>query len=149
MSLLDGLKDAMINPIFDSVTESDADAELDFELALEAAVDKHVELSDADVAAIMDDDNPDNIVADMGPKDESVSKIAEDAVDDDFKALEAMLDELNALEADTSDDDSVENTEPIEEGCGGKACEEEGDAEPEDDPDYVSLDSLLDSVFGN
>ena len=98
MSLLDGLKDAMINPLFDAVNESDVDTDLDFELALEAVVDKQIELSEDDYAAIMDDENPDNVMADISTKDEQVSKIAKDVVDDDFEALESMLDELLATE---------------------------------------------------
>lgn len=144
MSLLDGLRDAMINPLFDAITESDMDNEFDFELALEAAVDKQIELSDADIAAILDDDNPDNIVADMSRKDESISKIADDAVDEELATLESMLDDLLASESEMPEEDNpADDPECI-------ACEtdDEDDAE-EDDEDYVTLDSLLDSVFKN
>lgn len=149
MSLLDGLKEAMINPLFDSVEESDIDAELDFELALEAVVDKQIELSDADIAAILDDDNPDNIVSDLTAKDENISKIADDAFDDDMNALESLLDELLAAESDMPEvpGDDPESTE----GCGSKALEMDDDDdeydEDDDDDSFISLDSLLDSVF--
>ena len=160
MSLLDGLKEAMINPLFESVEEADTDAELDFEMALEAVIDDHIELSDADVIAIMDDENPDNIVADMTSKDENESKIEEDAMDDGTKALEAALDELLALENElpVKDDpaDDPESTPALTEGCNSKALEMDDDDaeydeddENEDDEDYVSLDSLLGSIFKN
>lgn len=147
MSLLDGLKDAMINPLYDSVTESDIDAEIDFEFALEAAVDKQIELSDADISAILDDDNPDNIVADLSTKDENISNIADDAVSDDLASLEAMLDEFIAEENAEPEKDEPERDPESLEGCGGKACETE--EENDEDDQYLSLDSLLDSVFNN
>lgn len=148
MSLLDGLKDAMANPLYDSVTESDIDEEINFEFALEAAVDNHIELSDTDIAAILDDENPDNIVADMTNKDENISNIANDAISDDLASLEAMLDEFIAEEEiSTPEKDDVEEDPESLEGCNGKACETEEDMD--EDNQYLSLDSLLDSVFNN
>lgn len=156
MSLLDGLKDAMINPIFDSVMESEYDDDLDFELAIEAAVDRQIELSEADIAAILDDENPDNIAADITKKDESIDKIADDNVNDDLNALESILHEFLAMEMNMpEEDDSSKDPESME-GCSKKACEtdDEDDYEDEEDDDdeseddgYLSLDSLLDSVF--
>ena len=151
MSLLDGLKDAMINPMFDAVNEADIDAEFDFETALESVVDKYVELSEKDIAAIFDDNNPDNIVADISSKDESVAKIADDAIDDDLKSLESMLDSFLASEAMVPDDPEPSEDPESTEGCGSKAMEMDDDDTEYDEDDesdeYLSLDSLLKSIF--
>ena len=155
MSLLNGLKDAMSNPLFDAVTESDMDESFDFEMALEAAIDKQIELSDDDIAAILDDENPDNIVADISSKDENISNIAKDSVDEDLNALESMLNEILAEESEEPSGDFESNNL-----CGSKAkaCEMDDEDEfeeeleddtDEDDDDYTSLDSLLNSVFKN
>ena len=158
MSLLDGLKEAMINPIFDSVMESDIDEDLDFELAIEAAVDQQIELSEEDIAAILDDENPDNITADITTKDEKLDKIAEDTVNDELNALEAMLDEFLANEMEMPEEDDPKKDPESMEGCSKKACETDDDDDYEDEEDdddeseddgYLSLDSLLDSVFNN
>lgn len=135
MSLLDGIKDAMINPLYDSIMESDMDDDLDFEFALEAAVDTALELSDDDIAAILDDDNPDNIAADLTTKDENASKIADDAT---YDALESALAELLALEQDDNmpeEDDPKTHPDDVAEECG------------DDDSDDITLDSLLDSIL--
>ena len=154
MSLLNGLKEAMLNPMFEAVNESDIDAELDFEMAMEAVVDKHIELSDADIAAIMDDNNPDNVVADIGANDESIKKITEDAFEDDLASLESMLDEFLASESvmipdDPNSDADPESTEGCKstEGCGSKATEMDDEDGDDDNDDYLSLDSLLKSIF--
>lgn len=155
MSLLDGLKNAMINPLYDSVTESDVDDELDFEFALEAVIDKQIELSDSDIAAILDDTNPDNEVSDMSAKDENIDKIAEDTANAELNALEAMLDEFLAEEMEMPEDDNSKDDPESMEGCSKKACEmdddddeyDEDDDEDDDDDSYMSLDSLLDSIF--
>ena len=158
MSLLNGLKDALINPLFDAVNEADIDADFEFETALEAVIDKQIELSEEDYAAIMDDENPDNIVADITTKDENPSKIASDAMDDDLKALESMLDELLAMEENIEDAQAeIRSVDPetlgsLDANC--KATEmddvdsEDDEDEPEED-DTFSLDSLLKSVFDN
>lgn len=147
MSLLDGIKDAMINPLYDSIMESDMDDDLDFEFALEAAVDTALELSDDDIAAILDDDNPDNIAADLTTKDENASKIADAAVED---ALESALAELLALEQDDDympeKDDPKTHPDDVAEECGDDddyIAEECGD----EDSDDITLDSLLDSIL--
>ena len=159
MPLLDGLKTAMANPLLDAANEADMDAEFEFETALEAVVDKYIELTDADYAAILDDENPDNIAADIGPKDETIEKIANDSLEDDIKSLESMFDNLLATESDTPEDpgddpDSNEGCVNAEcEGC-SKATEMDDDDDTEyddddSDDDYVSLDSLLESIFEN
>jgi hypothetical protein len=149
MSLLDGLNDAMINPVYDSILESDLDTELDFEMAIEAVVDKEIELSDSDIKDILNDDNPDWIGVDMTTKDESVSKITDDAVEDDLKSLESMLDEYLAFESRLVDEDEPSNDPESTESCGTKACEmdDDDDEYDDDDEEYMSLDSLLDSIF--
>ena len=160
MSLLNGLKNAMINPLFDAVNEADIDAEFEFEMALEAVIDKQIELSEEDYAAIMDDNNPDNIVADITSKDEAPSKIAQDAIDDDMKALEAMLDELLAME-ETTDTAHGETpgVDPETMGSLDACCkatemddddtEYDEDEDDDDADDAFSLDSLLNSIFEN
>ena len=167
MSLLNGLKDAMINPLFDSAAESALDDEMDFEFALEAAVDPQIELSEADIEAILDDDNPDNIVSDMTTKDENIGSIEKDLVDEDEVGLEAMLDAIIAANESEMNPNEMPSEEPAnlegEEGC-KSACEnddcdddcddkdeEDDDEDDEDeiDDDYTTLDSLLNSVFDN
>lgn len=154
MSLLNGLREAMINPLFDAVNEADVDAEFEFEMALEAAIDKQIELSEEDYAAILDDDNPDNVAADISTKDESISKIANDAIDDEDISLESMLDELLASEVDQNKSPSMD-PESIE-SCNAKSVatemddddEEHDETEDDEDSDeVVSLDSLLKSIF--
>ena len=163
MSLLDGLKDAMINPLFESATESSIDDDMDFEFALEAAVDPQIELSDADIIAILDDENPDNIVSDMTTKDEDIKKIEKDSIEegatmeamcDEGAALEALLDELIANEGNSEEPPEAAQPTSVE-GCTRAACEtdddddlEDNDADDEeDDDDYTTLDSLLNSIF--
>lgn len=70
-SLLDGMNEALTNPVYDSMMESQLDADLEAELAMEQAADKFVDLSPEDIDAILDDENPDNIAADIDPKSES------------------------------------------------------------------------------
>lgn len=146
MSLLDNIENVMINPFFESAIESDTDTELDFEFALESIVDKKVDtdLSDDDISAILDDDNPDNIGADLGLNDENLNKIKKDAVAqeslDDFADLELML---TALESDNSfeDDDTIDLEEPANEE------NESVDDESIDNEDYPTLDSLLNDIL--
>ena len=160
MSLLNGLKDAMINPLYDAASEADLDLEMDFEFALESAVDPQIELSESDIAAILDDDNPDNIVADMSSNDESVNKIQKDFSDEDID-LEAMIGELLANESNSDDGMPSEEPEDISdvksnEGCGKSACENDDaddddfdDDEDDEDEEYTTLDSLLTSIFND
>ena len=97
ISLLDGLNEQIGRSIFSGVTEADEDSAMDQEFALEAATDKNINLptlSEEDIRQIMNDDNPDNQVADIGPGDEDPQKIGDDSIDDELKAIEAMLDAM-------------------------------------------------------
>ena len=73
---LDGLETIFETPTADAILESEFDNEMNFDYVLESAIDK--ELSEADIAAILDDDNPDNIASDFADIDFSGS------IDEDF-----------------------------------------------------------------
>ena len=134
MSLLDGLKDALINPLYTAVVEADADEDFEFETALEAVIDGHIQLDQNDIDAILDDENPDNVVADMTVNDEKPANIIKDFEEaeiveeqvieegDDLKSLEAALDELLAMDSAIDNADADEDPESTE-GCTQKACE--------------------------
>lgn len=142
MSLLDGLDELMSNPYTNFLMESIEDDELEFDLSLEAALDERVELSEEDIAAILDDDNPDNFAADVGTNDEDPDVLEDDCAE---TTLEQLLDALESdfgFDNDLDDDDQ----EPIE--FDADECDI-GIEEFEDDEDvpHVSIDSLLNSIF--
>ena len=147
MSLLNGLEKALLNPIYEDIMESEVDLEMDFEFALEAIIDKKIELSDEDVSAILDDDNPDNIAADLGRKDESIDNIANDSIDDDMKSLEALLEELENL--DIVEESSNDRPEEDRSENDPDSLESELDDIEEDEveDERISLDALLKSIF--
>lgn len=160
MSLLDGLSEALGNPLYDALMESDLSFHEEFSEALESTVDK--ELSAADIAAILDDNNPDNQMADMGPGEE----FSPDAGASNDPSLESMVRSFRDLEQQAAEEALVRECEALV-----AACEAEGDEEmpvPRVDPaielgdgaelagvneeaeepsEGVSLESILDSVF--
>lgn len=156
MSLLDGLAEQLNNPIYTSIMESMLDDEFDFEFALEAASEKNdIEFSQKDIDAILNDDNPDNIAADLTKNDESESKIEKDVIED--TALEAALEEfegvMNNLEnAEESNNEDCCNTDPEEIDAANEndtddkvstndSSQGDGSEYPEDE--VVSIESLL------
>jgi glucan-binding YG repeat protein len=95
MALLDGLTNKLTNPLFEEALEEMEDEALDFDMTIEAVTDKAlgIELSEDDIAAILDDDNPDNIAADLGVKDEEEPEIEKEVklIDSSSGVLEALL----------------------------------------------------------
>ncbi len=140
MSFMDDIKDAVSNPLFDAVEESYIDDELDSDFAIEAATNKIVELSENDIAAILDDNNSDNIACDLERDEEMVDNIAEDDFDNVIESLLVSLESDDSMIPDPDDprDDPEANEEDLSVG---------DQSEDTDDDDYLSLDSLLDSMF--
>lgn len=158
MSFLDGLSDELTNPLYDGLMEAFSERTFEFEGALEAATD--VVLSEADIAAIMDDNNPDNMMADLEPGDEF--KLDAGASDD--PSLESSLATYMQTQQTLAEEALVRECEALM-----AACEADGEnGLPNDDPavdlgddtelagvneeaeeptEGVSLESLLDSVF--
>ena len=158
MPLLDGLNDSLRNPLYDSIMESLEDENLDFEFALEAVVDNKIELSDEDIAAILDDDNPDNIAADIGRKDEAPSQIEDEVLKKDLGILESLM---SSLESDFGFDNDLDDEEaPVDVGgddndIEGDECDLTGECDlsdvkesttDDDDISKITIDSLLDAI---
>lgn len=78
MSLLTGMGETLGNKMYDALMESEMENDLDAEIAMEEAAEKFIELTDADYAAILDDENPDNIAADMNTGDEKSAELIEE-----------------------------------------------------------------------
>ena len=81
MSLLSGMGETLGNSMYDALMESTMENELDGEIAMEQTAEKFVELSEADYAAILDDNNPDNIAADMMAGDEKKEEVLDSEID--------------------------------------------------------------------
>lgn len=159
MSLLNGLSDSLTNPLFESLMESAMDYRSEFGEALEAAVDK--ELTEEDYAAILNDNNPDNQMADLGPGDE----FHEDAGASNDSSLESMVRGFQELEQQTAEEALLRECEALAAACEGDenplppmdpsieledGSELAGVNEDAEEPeDGVSLESLLDAVFGS
>ena len=129
MSLLDGLAEQLGVGGYDPVMEAEEEYELEMNPALEAAlkeIDKlenaGSELSPEDIEAILNDDNPDNVAADIETGEENQDAIGSDAVPDEFKALEAMLDEMIG-ESEDPEGDPTDPDETVPEAMEGKDCE--------------------------
>lgn len=88
-SLLDGLAEELKIPAAESLYEDFDDLEDDPLDAIEATIDE--ELSDADIKAILDDENDDNEAADVEEDDEDLQAITDDALDEDLGVLESLM----------------------------------------------------------
>ena len=158
MSLLDGLAEQLGVGGYDPVLEAEEERELGPDPALEAAREElnkleaesgKGELSEEDIQAILNDDNPDNIAADIETGEETQDNISGDSVPEDFKAIESMLDEMLG-ENDPGEPTEVEPAaDPEEDGAVPEAMES-------DDPDFQggnvehsSMESVLpvESIF--
>lgn len=157
MSLLDGLSEELENPMFNALMESNTNFHEEFSEAIEASVDR--ELSEADIAAILDDNNPDNQMADLGAGEEYSS----DAGASNDPSLEAMIRQYRDLEAEMAEEALIRECEEIL-----AACESDENPLPPMDPSIelddgselagvneeeeeteegVSLESLLANIF--
>ena len=108
MSLLDGLKEQLKNPLADNNEEIEFALESDFEVALEKAID--VKLSPADIAAILNgDDDIDDDEDDLDDPDDDIDKDYIKDLEGCKEALESTMTELgidtaaDELDADDSD----------------------------------------------
>ena len=105
MSLLDGLKDSLKNPLAENNDEMEFILESDFETALEKAID--VKLSPADIAAILNgDDDIDDEEDDIDDPDDDIDK---DTIEDLQKAKEALETTMTELGIDTAGDELDED----------------------------------------
>jgi hypothetical protein len=159
MSLLDGLTKKLSNPIFESTLEDIEDDELNFDMILESVVDKKIKgLTPEDIEAILDDDNPDNIAADLNTNDEQIADIEKDAEEFEIVKSAGVLESLfgsnnkikiNTLlesltEFDDDDDDFDDEEEDYDDEDNDESDEESADESTVNDSD---LDELLKDVF--
>ena len=117
MSLLDGLKDSMKNPLAENNEDMEFVLESDFDLALEKATD--VRLSPEDIRAILngDDDIPDD-EDDLDDPDDDIDKDYTSELEACKEALEATMTELGIDTAgdELSEDDDTDDLELDPEG---------------------------------
>ena len=65
-SLLDGMYDAVSeDPIMEAINDALLEDLMEKDLAMETAMDGEISLSDSDIAAILNDNDPDNQFADF------------------------------------------------------------------------------------
>ena len=127
MSLLDGLKDSMKNPLAENNEDMEFVLESDFDLALEKATD--VRLSPEDIRAILngDDDIPDD-EDDLDDPDDDINKDYTSELEACKEALEATMTELGI---DTAGDElSEDDTDDLE-------------LDPEGDDEIISEEQLI------
>ena len=128
MSLLDGLKDSMKNPLAENNSDMEFVLESDFELALEKATD--VKLSPEDIRAILNgDDDIDDEEDDLDNPDDDVDKDYTSELEACKEALEATITELGIDTAgdELDEEDDLDNPE----------------LDPEGDDEILSEEALL------
>ena len=117
MSLLDGLKDSMKNPLAENNNDMEFVLESDFELALEKATD--VKLSPEDIRAILNgDDDIDDEEDDLDNPGDDVDKDYTSELEACKEALEATITELGIDDAADilDEDDDLDDPELDPEG---------------------------------
>lgn len=117
MSLLDGLKDSMKNPLAENNNDMEFVLESDFELALEKATD--VKLSPEDIRAILNgDDDIDDEEDDLDDPGDDVDKDYTSELEACKEALEATITELGIDTAgdELDEDDDLDDPELDPEG---------------------------------
>ena len=128
MSLLDGLKDSMKNPLAENNSDMEFVLESDFELALEKATD--VKLSPEDIRAILNgDDDIDDEEDDLDNPDDDVDKDYTSELEACKEALEATITELGI---DTAGDELDEDDDL-----------DDPELDPEGDDEILSEEALL------
>ena len=126
MSLLDGLKEQLKNPLADNNEEIEFALESDFEVALEKAID--VKLSPADIAAILNgDDDIDDDEDDLDDPDDDIDK---DYIKDLEGCKEALESTMTELGIDTAADELYADDSDLE-------------MDPEEDDEVISEEALL------
>ena len=128
MSLLDGLKDSMKNPLAENNSDMEFVLESDFELALEKATD--VKLSPEDIRAILNgDDDIDYEEDDLDNPGDDVDKDYTSELEACKEALEATITELGI---DTAGDELDEDDDL-----------DDPELDPEGDDEILSEEALL------
>ena len=131
MSLLDGLKDSLKNPLAENNDEMEFILESDFETALEKAID--VKLSPADIAAILNgDDDIDDEEDDLDDLDDDIDK---DTIDDLQKAKEALEATMTEIGIDTAADELDEDDDTGD-----------LDMDPEGEDEIISEEALIEMI---
>lgn len=126
MSLLNGLKEHLKNPLADNNDEIDFALESDFEVALEKEID--VRLSPEDIAAILNgDDDVDDDEDDLDDESDDIDRDYVKDLESCKKALEATMTEIGL---DTAADEL-------------KADEEDLELDPEEDGEVISEEALI------
>ena len=128
MSLLDGLKDSMKNPLAENNNDMEFVLESDFELALEKATD--VKLSPEDIRAILNgDDDIDDEEDDLDNPGDDVDKDYTSELEACKEALEATITELGI---DTAGDEICEDDDL-----------DDPELDPEGEDEILSEEALL------
>lgn len=131
MSLLDGLKDSMKNPLAENNNDMEFVLESDFELALEKATD--VKLSPEDIRAILNgDDDIDDEEDDLDNPDDDVDKDYTSELEACKEALEATITELGI---DTAGDELGEDDDL-----------DDPELDPEGEDEILSEEALIDAI---
>ena len=131
MSLLDGLKDSMKNPLAENNNDMEFVLESDFELALEKATD--VKLSPEDIRAILNgDDDIDDEEDDLDNPGDDVDKDYTSELEACKEALEATITELGI---DTAGDELGEDDDL-----------DDPELDPEGEDEILSEEALIDAI---
>ena len=131
MSLLDGLKDSMKNPLAENNSDMEFVLESDFELALEKATD--VKLSPEDIRAILNgDDDIDDEEDDLDNPGDDVDKDYTSELEACKEALEATITELGI---DTAGDELDEDDDL-----------DDPELDPEGDDEILSEEALIATI---
>ena len=133
MSLLDGLKDSMKNPLAENNSDMEFVLESDFELALEKATD--IKLSAEDIRAILNgDDDIDDDEDDLDNPDDDVDKDYTSELEACKEALEATIAEIGIDDAADifDEDDDLDDLE----------------LDPEGDDEILSEEALIAEIEG-
>lgn len=131
MSLLDGLKESLRNPLAENNDDMNFALESDFEFALERAVD--VKLSPADIAAILNgDDDVDDEEDDLDDPNDDIDKDYVDSLKECNEAMESTLNNLTSIADELAQDDDIDDVDLA--------------LDPEDEDEILSEESLLSMI---
>ena len=126
MSLLNGLKEQLKNPLADNNDEIEFALESDFEVALEKAID--VKLSPEDIAAILNGDD------DIDDEEDDLDDESDDIDLDTVKDLESCKEALEATMTEIGIDTAADELE---------ADEDDLDLDPEEEDEIISEEALV------
>lgn len=126
MSLLNGLKEQLKNPLADNNDEIEFALESDFEVALEKAID--VKLSPEDIAAILNGDD------DIDDEEDDLDDESDDIDRDTVKDLESCKEALEATMTEIGLDTAADELE---------ADEDDLELDPEEEDEIISEEALV------